>query len=122
MTSKTLRSIKYPFSIRGGSVVTDADPSESIGSRVVFCIGSQTGERVMRANWGVEILNSVYAMGGDLDESITEGVEVAFQTWFPDLSLKDVTVTPDKHQRTPDSDLDQMTRVGVRAPDGTEMF
>lgn len=132
MPDKTTYTIKFPFKISGGSVQAASNPSEVISSKVVFCLGSQVGERVMRPYWGVEILNSVFAMGGSLEEAVAEGIEMAFQRWFPDYQLRGITTERDPHLPTyfsvfvrygsPDSNVDQMSKVGLRAPDGTEMF
>ena len=43
--------VKFPFTIQGGSVAVTNTDSEIIGSRVVFCLGTMIGERVMRPTW-----------------------------------------------------------------------
>jgi phage baseplate assembly protein W len=125
-------SIKFPFAIEGGSVVTTNSEPEAITSRVVFCLSTQLGERVTRPEWGVEILNASYAMTGDLIEGLREGIENAFHKWFPTYELRAVDIKWEPGKSTIvnvsvrygkfDTALDEMAKVGVRMPDGTEIY
>lgn len=128
----SLIGLKYPFRISGGMVTTTSNPSEIVAANIVFCIGAQVGERVMRPTWGVEILNSVYAMGGNADDAVVEGVEAAFNSWFPQFELRSVRTTRNDYQPSwidieirygkPGDTSDLVSKVGLAAPDGSEMF
>jgi phage baseplate assembly protein W len=131
--NRSLAVVKYPFSIGGGSVTMTTNQAEIIGSQVAFCLGTMIGERVMRPNWGLDIMNSVFAIGGDMDSVLREAVEEAFRKWFPDYQLKEVTTKADEHDPAritldvrygtfEDSSEDQETRVGVQIPGGAEIF
>jgi phage baseplate assembly protein W len=133
MISKSLVGVKYPFSIGGGSVTTTSNPVEMAGSQITFCLGTMVGERVMRPDWGLDIMNSVFAMGGDMDSVMREAVEDAFRRWFPDYRLKEVSSSVDEQNPATvylrvrygtyeDSSQDTTVRVGVQIPSGSEIF
>ena len=124
--------VKFPFSLTSGSVTVTDNPTEIIGSQVTFLLGTMIGERVMRPSWGVDILSTVYSMGGEMDVAMQEAVENAFRTHFPDYEAREVSI-----HRNPDtptiveievrfgkynSDLDQTVRVGTQLPSGTEIY
>lgn len=124
--------VKFPFTISGGSVVTTANPTEIIGSRVAFLLGSLVGERVMRPTWGVNLLNTVHALGGDLDDALEEAIEDAFKSWFPQYEPRGIEIN--RRDDNPayveivvrygkyDSDLDETVRVGTQVPGGSEIY
>jgi phage baseplate assembly protein W len=124
--------VKFPFVIQGGSVAISDNPTEIIGSQIVFCLGTMTGERVMRPTWGVDIIGSVQALEGDLDTAMQEAVSGAFKRWFPDYEPRqiDITRNPDNPAYVEievrfgryDSDLDETVRVGTQLPGGTEIY
>jgi phage baseplate assembly protein W len=124
--------VKFPFTIQGGSVAMTDNPTEIAGSRIVFCLGTMIGERIMRPNWGVDIINTVHSVGGDLDLAIKEAVQNAFLAWFPEYEAREVSLT--RNQENPtyvevevrfgryDSELDESIRVGTQLPNGTEIY
>lgn len=124
--------IKFPFTITNGSVAASTNVSEVIGSRVTFCLGTMLGERVMRPNWGVDIINTVHAVGGDLDEAIPEAIENAFTEWFSDYEAREINIV--RRSQNPtwidievrfgryDSELDTVIRFGTQLADGTEVY
>jgi phage baseplate assembly protein W len=125
--------IKYPFAIAGGSVVTTSNQSEIIGSRVTFCLGTQVGERVMRPRWGIDILQAMYELEGELSATtISNAINWAFRQWFPDYAVKEVQITADPTDRTSinvtvrygnhDGSMDEVSKVGTPIPGGSEMF
>jgi phage baseplate assembly protein W len=125
-------AVKFPFSIGGGSVVTTDNPTEAIGSRVTFCLGTLVGERVMRPGWGIDIMNHVYAMGAGLEAAVVEGVEEAFRQWFPSYELRGTSVAFDKQDPSRvnitvrygsyGKGIDEVSRVGTPVPGGAEIF
>lgn len=124
--------VKFPFTIQGGSVAMTDNPTEVAGSRIVFCLGTMIGERVMRPTWGVDLVSTVQSVGGDLDIAMQEAVQTAFLQWFPEYEAREVTVS--RTQENPayvevevrfgryDSELDESIRVGTQLPDGTEIY
>lgn len=124
--------VKFPFTIQGGSVAVSDNSAEIVGSQIVFCLGTLIGERVMRPTWGVDILNTVHSVGGDLDIAMQEAIVNAFRQWFPDYEAREITLS-----RNPDnpayveievrygkyeSDVDETVRVGTQLPGGTEIY
>lgn len=82
-----MASVVFPFTIKDGKVaVTDVDGYE-VRSKVMFCLGTEVGERVMRPTWGVDILSTVYSVGGDLDAAVEEAIANAFKKWFSKIRL-----------------------------------
>lgn len=124
--------VKFPFTVQAGSVATTDNSTEIIGSQVVFCLGTMIGERVMRPTWGVDILSTVFSLGGDLETAMQEGCEAAFRTWFPDYEIRDMVLTrnPDRPTYVEieirfgryESDVDETVRVGTQLPGGTEIY
>lgn len=123
--------VKFPFTISGGSVVTTSDPTEIIGSRVTFLIGTSIGERIMRPAWGIDILSTVFSLGGDLEDAMEEAIEVAFTDHFPEYEPREITFNriPDNPTYVEisvrfgryDSDMDAVARVGTQLPGGSEI-
>lgn len=127
-----MMGVKFPFTIQGGSVAVSDNSAEIIGSRVVFCLGTMIGERVMRPTWGVDIINTVHAVGGDLDLAMSEAVNSTFNKWFPDYEVRDVLLS--RNNENPayveievrfgryDTDVDEVVRVGTQLPGGSEIY
>jgi hypothetical protein len=38
-------AVKFPFTIQSGSVAVTDNPTEAVGSMIVFCLGTMIGER-----------------------------------------------------------------------------
>lgn len=124
--------VKFPFTIQGGSVALTDNPLEVIGSRIVFCMGTMMGERVMNPLWGMDILSTVWSIGGDLDIAMQEAIENGFRVWFPKYEAREVTIyrNPDRPTYIEieirwgrfDSAADVVSRVGTQLPGGTETY
>lgn len=124
--------VKFPFVIQSGSVAVSDNPSETINSQIVFCLSTMIGERVMRPTWGVDILSTVYSMGGDLDTAMQEAVDDAFKRWFPEYEPREITVSRNRDRPTYvevevrygryESDVDETVRVGTQLPGGSEIY
>ena len=127
-----MTAVKYPFNIYNGRVVMAEDPSREIESAVMFCLSTQVGERVMQPEWGIDIMNSSYAMGAGIETSVDEAIRSAFRRWFPDYQIRKITVTPNTFNPTYvevdvnwgkyGSSIDKLSKVGVQIPGGSEMF
>jgi phage baseplate assembly protein W len=78
-----MSTVKFPFEIANGSVAVTSLDREAIRSQLLFCLGTQVNERVMRPSWGIDIMSTLYAVGGDLAEAVPEAVADMFRRWFP---------------------------------------
>lgn len=85
----------FPFKIEDGVVATTTRDEHAVKSKVLFCLGTEVNERVMRPQWGIDILQTVHMVGGDLDEAIPEAISKAFRKFFPKVRLIDVKVIRD---------------------------
>lgn len=123
--------VKFPFTIQGGSVAVTDNPTEIVGSQIVFCLGTLIGERVMHPLWGVDILSTVWSLGADLDLAMREAVDAAFKRWFPEYEAREIKVTRNSDRPTYveieirfgkyDSEVDATVKVGTQLPGGTEI-
>jgi hypothetical protein len=121
-------SVKFPFQIANGSVATTSLDREALRSKVMFCLGSQINERVMRPQWGIDILSTSYSVGADLAEAVPEAIAFAFQRWFPSLRLIAAEVTINDRDPTYvdvlvrygqiDSDIDEVARLEIPVSEG----
>lgn len=84
-------SISYPFEVVNGSVRAQLDPNQALRSQIIFFISSHVGERVMRPNWGIDVMNSYMALGLGVKESLMEAVEEGLRLWFPGIVVKSLT-------------------------------
>lgn len=92
--------VRYPFSINGGRVVTTSNQTDILTSQVTFCLGTQTGERVMRPLWGTNIMQSAFEMeGAGVKAVVSDAIHNAFRRWFQDtLAVKRLTFIPNLDQ------------------------
>jgi phage baseplate assembly protein W len=124
--------VKFPFTISGGSVVTTSNPTEIIGSNVTFLLGTLTGERLMRPNWGVDLLGTVYALGADIEEALDEAIRDAFGVHFKEYEPREINVRADPDNPAwvsvsvrfgrYDSDVDVNVEAGTPVPGGAEIY
>lgn len=129
-------SIKYPFTLNGGQVQTTNSAEEVAVDRVVFCLSTEVGERVMRPSWGVNIMKSLWELQheGKMTAALQDAVFSVFRTRFPQYHLKSLRIanqyTEDPTVYTvevtftadPDSQFDISTKVGIQVPGGAEVF
>jgi phage baseplate assembly protein W len=123
-----MATVRFPFQIIDGKVSTTSVEAEEMRSKVLFCLGTQVNERVMRPSWGIDILSTVYAVGGDLTIAVPEAIQMAFQKWFPSVRLIEAKVyeKPDDPTRfTVDvrfgvinSDIDEVARIELPVTEG----
>lgn len=127
-----MTTVRFPFAIENGRVVIDEDQSREIESKVIFCLSTQVGERVMNPDWGIEILNASYSMGASTREVIVEAINNAFRTFFPEYQVREIKVTPNRANPTWievdvrwgkfGASVDMLSKVGVQLPGGGEHF
>lgn len=84
--------VRFPFSISNGSVNVVASDGEIMKSRLMLCLGTQVTERVMRPQYGIDILGTVYSVGGDYRDAIPEAIADSFRRWFPSLQLLETSI------------------------------
>ena len=94
------RSVMFPFRIENGSVATTTLDEHAIKSKVLFCLGTEVNERVMRPDWGIDIMQTVYMIGGDPVDVIPEAVNAVFRKFFPKIRLVGVVVKVDENDKT----------------------
>lgn len=125
--------VSYPFELTGGNVAMSKDQAARATDRVVFCLSTQVGERVMRPSWGIDIMRVVHELEADIQIALPEAVAAAFRQWFPDYSLTRVRIIrPDPDNPTVlqaeiafkgrESQFDIVTKVGIQVPDGSEIY
>jgi phage baseplate assembly protein W len=127
-----MTTVRYPFEVSNGKVVMISDPMQEIQSKVVFCLSTQAGERVMNPAWGIDILNSTYSLGKAIGPAIDEAIRTAFRTYFPQYHVKAIDIIPRLSNPTYivvnvrwgeyGDDVDMLSKVGVQLPDGGEYF
>lgn len=124
-----MASVVFPFAIKNGRVaVTDVDGHE-VRSKVMFCLGTEIGERVMRPQWGIDILGTAYSVGEDMDAAVPEAIENAFKKHFPNIRLIDVELVPKENDPTYysvtvrfgaiDEDIDEVVRLDMPVTERT---
>lgn len=105
--------VKFPFSISQGRVAmltseSDTERLDMARSRIMFCLGTQVGERVMRPSWGLDIFTymSLFqdepdyenAVGADGKQQITNvlgtqaAIRAAFDAFLPEYRLVKVDI------------------------------
>lgn len=122
-------SMHFPFSIGGGRVTTSTEESRIIQGRIMLCLGTFTGERVMRPGWGINLMNHVHAVGGSSESVMEEAIREAWRTYFSKYELVKLSVMKDRgdpstihielRYRKPNSKAAEKMVTSVRMPDGS---
>ena len=120
--------LRYPFTVVGGSVATTTQDAEALRSKILFCLGTQINERVMRPQWGVDIMSTIYSVGGDLEDAVPEAIKMAFQKWFPTIRLVETRIVQDPQRPNwatvtvrfgkIDSTIDEVVRLDLPLDEG----
>ena len=123
------RSVMFPFRIEDGVVATTTRDEHAIKSKVMFCLGTEVNERVMRPQWGIDIMQTVHMVGGDMDDAVPEAITKAFRKFFPKVKLVDVDVIRDDNDPTYitvevrfgqiGTDVDEIIRLDMPTVEGT---
>lgn len=124
--------VKFPFDISSGSVAVTENFQDIIRSQVMFCLGSQVGERVMRPTWGIDIYDAVHSLGVEVETATKDAVAEAFRIWFRDYELREVQVRRNPQDSTMvivevrfgnyGEGTDLAVQVGTPVPGGAEIF
>lgn len=122
------KTISLPFSINDfGAVSFSTDQKKIWADRVRSVVGTTTGERVMRPNFGGKIAYSVHNNLDAAIESINTTVTEVFNSQLPLLNLEKIdasfdestgTVSADITYRLPNDQVVLTTTVGIIYLDG----
>lgn len=90
-------AISLPFSINAyGRVNTTTEQSKIWQDRVRSVIGTYIEERVMRPNFGSDVVDAVFENSDEASLIAKSEIEKAFARFLPTLSLSDVVIHYDQ--------------------------
>ena len=96
MANKEL-ALSLPFSVNPyGRISTTTERSKIWQDRVRSVIGTFLGERVMRPNFGADVVDAVHETSEEAVIIIETQVRQAFNTYLPTLTLTDVITNYDE--------------------------
>jgi phage baseplate assembly protein W len=96
MANKEL-ALSLPFSVNPyGRISTTTERSKIWQDRVRSVIGTFLGERVMRPNFGADVVDAVHETSEEAVIIIETQVRQAFNTYLPTLTLTDVVTNYDE--------------------------
>lgn len=96
MANKEL-ALSLPFSVNPyGRISTTTERSKIWQDRVRSVIGTFLGERVMRPNFGADVVDAVHETSEEAIIIIETQVRQAFNTYLPTLTLTDVITNYDE--------------------------
>lgn len=97
MASREL-AISLPFSVNAyGRIGVTTEQSKIWQDRVRSVVGTYLGERVMRPNFGADIVDAVFENSGEADLIIQNEIRKAFEKYLPTLSLTEVITNYDEN-------------------------
>lgn len=79
----------------GGALVMTSDYRTIWKDRVFNALLTEVQERVMRPDYGTQVLKSLFDTEEAANAAITTSVQSALSIWLPDLTVKDVTASYD---------------------------
>jgi phage baseplate assembly protein W len=86
------RAISLPFSFNSaGEVSYTTDLRKIIQDRIVLAVMTRFDERVMRPNFGTAAKDAAFENETDAAATVRDAVFGCFTTWFPYLTLINVT-------------------------------
>lgn len=87
------KAISLPFRFDStGNVAKSTDQTHIWADRVRSAVGTISGERVMRSEFGSDIALISFDTVFSIEESVKDKVSALFSTTFPTLVLEDVSV------------------------------
>ena len=88
--------ISYPFSIDERGKIAVAPTARKVWvDRVRAVLSTQVGDRVMRPDFGLDSLSSIFNEGSPAEQSIQAQISDAFTRFLPQLSLVRVRADED---------------------------
>lgn len=99
-------AISLPFSVNAyGRIGTTTERSKIWQDRVRSVVGTYLGERVMRPNFGSDVVDAVFENSIEADLLIKEQIRKAFERYLPTLTLSDVTTNYDEETGTMEAEV-----------------
>ena len=90
-------AISLPFSVNlYGRIGTTTERTKIWQDRVRSVIGTYLGERVMRPNFGADVVDAVHETSEEAEIIVENQVRQAFNTYLPTLTLTDVVTDYDE--------------------------
>lgn len=90
-------AITLPFSVNPyGRIGTTTEQSKIWQDRVRSVIGTYLGERVMRPNFGSDVIDAIFESSGEAELIVQNEIRKAFQRYLPSLSLSEINVNYDE--------------------------
>ena len=96
-----MTSLRYPLEVgRNGKFAVDTNDTDKARSRIMATIVTSMGERVMRPNFGTDILQAYYIAGEDAITAVEDSIRNLFSAMiankiWDDIRLHSVTATAD---------------------------
>ena len=96
-----MTSLRYPLEVgRNGKFAVDTSDTDKARSRIMATIVTSMGERVMRPNFGTDILQAYYIAGEDAISAVEDSIRNLFSAMiankiWDDIRLHSVTATAD---------------------------
>ena len=92
-------AIALPFRFNEfGQLDTSSNESKFWKDQVLLTIMTRFGERVMRPDFGSDVSNSLFENLNVASEVAVNGINIAFNTWLPQLRL--IEVSPEFNEET----------------------
>lgn len=105
MTNKET-TISLPFNINAyGRVNSTTEQAKIWQDRVRSVVGTYLGERVMRPNFGADVVDAVFENSGEADLIIQNEVRKAFERYLPTLYLSEVITNYDEETGTIEAEV-----------------
>lgn len=99
-------TISLPFKINAyGRVNATTEQSKIWQDRVRSVVGTYLGERVMRPNFGADVVDAVFENSGEADLIIQNEVRKAFERYLPTLYLSEVITNYDEETGTIEAEV-----------------
>ena len=118
-------ALTLPFSVNAyGRINTTTERSKIWQDRVRSVVGTYLGERVMRPNFGSDVVDAVFENSDDAQITIETAIREAFNTFLPTLSVSEVRTNYDENTgileteivyALPDAKIDELvsTTIGL---------
>lgn len=99
-------AVSLPFSVNAyGRIGTTTEKSKIWQDRVRSAIGTYIGERVMRPDFGSDVVDNVFESAEEAVSTIQTNIREAFASNLPTLTLSDVVVNYDENTGILDAEV-----------------